>query len=91
MPVRLVGSHLKRLQNIVNDMEKTDWNQFTQDERLCTENSVLLVGLLYNMCKVQLVQKEANQNELNKVNTKEINKSMADAKEILVSHDFTLN
>lgn len=84
-------AHLKRLQNIVNDMEKTDWNQFTQDERLCTENSVLLVGLLYNMCKVQLVQKAANQNELNKVNTKEINKSMADAKEILASHDFTLN
>lgn len=88
---RIYQAHLKRLQNIVNDMGKTDWNEFTQDERLCTENSVLLVGLLYNMCKVQLVQKAANQNELNKVNTKEINKSMADAKEILASHDFTLN
>lgn len=81
---RIYQAHLKRLQNIVDYIGKTDWNEFTQDERLCTENSVLLVGLLYNMCKVQLVQKAANENELNKVNTKEINKSMADAKEILV-------
>lgn len=88
---RIYQAHLKRLQHIVNDMGKTDWNEFTQDERLCTENSVLLVGLLYNMCKVQLVRKASSQNELNEVNTGEINKSMADAEQILTSHDFTLN
>lgn len=81
-------AHLKRLQNIVNYMEKTDWNTFTQEERLCTENSVLLVGLLYNMCKVQLVQKAEMQDELNKVNKEGVYKSIADAKDVLSAHDF---
>lgn len=88
---RLYQAHLKRLQMIVNDMGKTDWNDFTQDERLCTENSVLLVGLLYNMCKVQLVQQAEKQDELNTVNTNEINKSIADAEQMIATHSFVLN
>ena len=72
-------AHLMRLQNIVNNLGKTDWYEFTQDERLCTEDTALLVGLLYNMCKVQIVQKAESESGLNKVNTYEIKKSMSDA------------
>lgn len=76
-------SHLKQLQNIVYDMKKTEWELFTREEKLCLENTALLVGLLYSMCKVQIVKKSANEKELNEVNTYEINKSMSDAKQVL--------
>lgn len=78
-------THLKRLQHIVNDMGKTDWNKFTADEKLCTENSVLLVGLLYRMCKVQLVLQSGESEKMNTVNTDEINRSMKDAEQVLVT------
>lgn len=84
-------AHLRRLQTIVNGMGKTDWYMFTPKEKLCTENCVLLVGLLYNMCKVQIVQKSESEDELNTVNTAAINKSMSDADQILASNDFSLD
>lgn len=87
---QIYQDHLKRLQSIVNDMGKTDWNEFTPNEKLCTENTVLLVGLLYNMCKVQLVQQSNSEDGLNKVNTGEIAESMANAEQVLTSCDFTL-
>lgn len=81
--------HLRRLKCVVNDVGKLDWNEFTDGEKLCTENTALLVGLLYNMCKVQLVQRAETMNGLNRVNSKAIKKSMADAEHILVSQDFS--
>lgn len=88
---RIYQDHLARLQNIVNDMKKTNWNEFSQSERLCVENSVLLTALLYNMCKVQLVRKEDNVDEPCKVNTIGIERSMTEAKQVLTSHDFSLH
>ena len=49
-----------------------------------TENAVLLAGLLYKMCKVSLVLKAENDNELNKVNKDEINKVTSDADKVFV-------
>ena len=40
---------------MVVDQRHTNWKAFTRKERLVTENTVLLVGLLYSMCKVELV------------------------------------
>ena len=88
---RIYQEHLNRLQHIVYITGKTDWSEFTQDEKICTENTVLLVGLLYNMCKVQLVLQAENKDEQNKINTAEINKSMKDAEEIIASHILVLN
>lgn len=34
---------------------KTDWDTFTDDEKNNAENTILTVGLLYEMCKVKLV------------------------------------
>lgn len=86
---RIYQDHLARLRNIVNDSGKTNWVEFTQNEKLCVENSVLLTALLYNMCKVQLVLKENDQKE--QVNSKEIEESMTEAKQFLASHDFSLS
>lgn len=45
-------NHLNGLKNIVNLLGHKDWHTFTSEEKKLTENTVHLVGLLYNMCKV---------------------------------------
>lgn len=86
---QIYQTHLRRLQCVVNDIGKIDWNEFTDGEKLCTENTVLLVGLLYNMCKVQLVKQAGSKGELNTINSDEIKKSMTDAEQVLSEKDFS--
>lgn len=85
---KIYREHLKQLKNIVNISGKTNWNDFTEDEKLCTENTTLLVGLLYKMCKVQLVLKAEDEKELNTINYQEADKSMVDAKKVLLDIQF---
>lgn len=66
----------------VNQGNKTDWNLFTREEKIATENTVLLVGLLYKMCQVNIVEKAKNENEMNTINKVEIEKTMNHAKQI---------
>lgn len=46
---------LSTLDYVVNFSEKKQWYQFTEKEKQMTENAILLVGLLYKMCKTNLV------------------------------------
>jgi hypothetical protein len=62
------------LRDTVN--RKTDWNTFTQEEQLNAENTVLAVGLLYEMCKVKLVLASKIESEKNKINYSDVNKAM---------------
>lgn len=82
--------HLSFLEGIVYVTQKEDWNRFSEEEKLATENTVLLVGLLYRMCKVQLVLKAENEKELNKINSEEIQKAMLDAENFLKEKGFTI-
>ena len=66
----------------MNQGNKTDWNLFTKEEKIATENTVLLVGLLYKMCQVNIVEKAKNENEMNTINKTEIEKTMNNAKQI---------
>ncbi len=66
--------YLKRLtilDNIVHFYEKTEWSDFIDKEKIVTENTVLLVGLLYKMCKVNLVIKTDRDDGTNDVNSDE--------------------
>ena len=67
----------------VNELQKTDWNDFTEDEKLATQNTVLLVSLLYKMCQVSLVKKADEENEMNNINKEEIDKSIQNAQSVL--------
>lgn len=64
---------------------KTDWNDFTELERVTTENTVLLVGLLYKMCKVNLVNKAEKEDEMNTLNKAAANESIDSAKKVLAT------
>lgn len=75
--------HLSGLKTIVNMLGRTDWNTFTPDEKKLTENTVLLVGLLYNMCKVEIVLKSKKENGMNKINTAAVEESISNANTVL--------
>lgn len=83
----VVGSiyrvHLRKLENLVYNEGKTNWNDFSESEKTLTQNTVLLVGLLYKMCQVQLVLKSDNENEMNEINYIDINKSIRDSEEFV--------
>ena len=67
------------LRQMVEVQGNCDWNDFTPREKVMTENTVLIVGLLYNMCKVELVKKSTQENGINSVNTKAIDSSIDNA------------
>lgn len=64
-------------------MHKTDWNDFSREEKLATENSVLLVGLLYKMCQINLANISQSKNEMNTINRDDTNKVYRDASHLL--------
>ena len=80
---------LHALSYIIETLGKTDWNTFTPEEQLLTENTSLLVGLLYNMGKVELVLKSEDSNKCNTVNTEALDKSILSAETFLVTHRYT--
>ena len=80
---KVYNNNLKILKYIVERNGKTDWRAFTAEEKLVTENLVLLVGVLFNMCKVKLVLVNEEEDGINEVNTIEIEKAMKDANKAL--------
>lgn len=68
---------------LVNDLNTTDWNDFSQDDKIATENAVLLVGLLYKMCKVNLVNKSTNDSDMDTVNETGVDESINNADSVL--------
>ena len=75
--------HLNCLKSIVTVLGHTDWNTFTPEEKKITENTVLLVGLLYNMCKVELVLKSEKENDINAINKATVEISINNTNAIL--------
>ena len=78
--------HLNGLKGIVTMLGHTDWNAFTPEEKKLTENTVLLVGLLYNMCKVELVLKNENENGINTINKAAVERSITNANTVLADN-----
>lgn len=73
---------------VVNNLHKTNWDEFSRTEKIATQNTVLLVGLLYKMCQVNLVNKSENEEEMNTINKLEVNKSIDESKQIVASISF---
>lgn len=85
---KIYKGHLDRLQWIVEVEEKTDWNTFTEKERLLTENTSLLVGLLYKMCRVQLVLKSEDEGQMNAINYEAIHSAQNEAEQFVNEKGF---
>lgn len=74
---------LSILDHIINFEEKTEWLEFSDKEKRLTENTVLPVGLLYQMCKIQLVLKTEKEDELNHVNKVAVNQAVSNANQVI--------
>lgn len=60
----------------VNELDETDYERLIDLQKESIETTVLLVTLLYNMCKVKLVNREENDKGMNSVNHADINQSI---------------
>ena len=82
---RKYQQHMKLLEDLVVTQGRTEWNTYTKAEKYLTENTVLLVNLLYQMCKVQLVQKIEAEDQINQVNEEAVKQTVNDATAVLRS------
>ena len=67
----------------VNVNNKIYWKDFTQAEKTATQNSVMLVALLYKMCQVKLVKTSEEKGKENTVNHEEINGAIVDSYKVM--------
>lgn len=74
--------HLTSINEIVIENNKTQWSDFSDNEKKTTENTVLLVGLLYKMCQVNLVLKQG-EDEVNLVNKDAVDNAVNSADKVL--------
>lgn len=77
--------YLQAIKATVFTYGKTDWYTFTQEEKMSVENCSYLVGLLYNMCKVKLVNQSSSDSEINSINYDDIKKSEDNASKALLT------
>lgn len=75
--------HLYDMKMMINYSERTDWLQYNDREKRLVQNTVMLVGLLYKMCKLQLVIPAKTEGALNSVDAYGAANCRSDAKMIL--------
>lgn len=85
---KVYTKHLDELDKLVNTRNKCDWVNYTEEEKLCVKNTVLLVQLLFNMCKVKLVLQSDKKNGMNTINSSEATEQLENAKKICISNSF---
>lgn len=73
---KIYRNSLQKLEDIVNVEDKRDWQEFTLEEKRDTQNTVLLVGILYKICNVKLVLKAEQEDSLNIVNREDISNAV---------------
>ncbi len=83
----LYRKQLAKMAGIVKEHDidgRVDWASLNNDEKQIIENTVLLVGVLYNMCKVQFV-KSSPKSDINVVNHKDIDVAKQNATEVITA------
>lgn len=74
---------LVTLNHIVNISGKVNWFEFTEEEKKLTQNTELLVGILYKMCKTSLVLKAENSDGFQSLNRYEVNGVVDEANKLV--------
>lgn len=80
---KLYRQQIELMQAIIdNHPGNISWEDLNDDERIIIENTILVVGVLYNMCKVQLVI-ESQDNDTNSINKVDIDNAKLEAESII--------
>lgn len=89
----IYDSHIKLLYSIFNSQtalyDTIDWNNFSDEQRLSVENTALLVGVLYKMCKVNIVNKSKTESEKPSINKLDIEQTLQDTETVLQENKLT--
>ena len=85
---KVYRKHLNGLDYVVNFSGKTNWNDFTEQEKLLAENTVLLVGFMHYMCKTKLVLLTSGKDSMNQVNKIAIDRTVEQTELFMNDHDF---
>ena len=85
---KVYRKHLNGLDYVVNFSGKTDWNNFTEQEKLLAENTALLVGFMHHMCKTKLVLLTSGKDSLNRVNKTAIDRTVEQTEMFMRDHNF---
>lgn len=64
---KIYDEKLQNMVTLVTVFNRRDWNEYAKEEKAIVESTSLLVKILFDMCKVQVVEK-TGENELNKIN-----------------------
>lgn len=77
----LYSSYVKKMEKIIENNAvcgKVNWLKLSQDDKVIIDNTILIVGLIYNMCKVNFVMETAEKG-LNKINQEGIDNAEKEA------------
>lgn len=74
---------LSNLDHIITQEKRREWSSFSPEEKLLTQNTVLLVGLLYNMTKVKLILKNTATDSVPQVNDEAVYTTIHNTKRTL--------
>lgn len=80
---KVYKKHLDGLDKLINAEGHCDYHSFTSEEKLMLENTVLLVQLLYSMCKIKLFTVDKNDSSKNKVHYIRANKQINNSRKAL--------
>lgn len=89
----IYDSHIKLMYSIFNSQSSMydiiDWNNFSLEQRLTVDNTSLLVRFLYNMCKVNIVNKSEKESERQSINRADIEQTLQDTETLLQAQKLT--
>lgn len=77
--------HMEKLKWMVVMQGRADWDWYTEPEKQLVNNTALLVKLLYDMCKVELVQKSEEEDAMNTINTTGLKEQYQKVKQVTES------
>lgn len=77
--------HMEKLKWMVVMQGRADWDWYTEPEKQLVNNTALLVKLLYDMCKVELVQKSEEEDAMNTINTTGLEEQYQKVKQVTES------
>ncbi len=80
---KLYIRYIQNCEDIVFEDNKNNWNDFSCDEKQTIEITSMLVALLYSMCKLKLVLKSDDDEDIKKINISGIKKETQNVKNTL--------
>ena len=66
------------------------WNDCTKEEQLIIENNILIVTLLFSMCKVKITIKDNSLEGMNTINQAEVNEKISQANQFITEYTKTI-